>query len=248
LRFRAGRWECVRVAPSYGAFLNHGRGRSPIGFTKCIDAAVLLRAANEQLTGDFVRVVAVDMPLSTNQITSRRVADNLVSKTFGRLGCSTHSPNCDRPGTISDSLRNEFTAAGFVLHTATGWPRPSFSLIETFPHPALLALCNCDYRLPYKISRARRYWPTASLSERRSNLRLEMQRILAALSQEIEDVPIEVQPAVDGCSFKELEDMIDALVCAWVGTKYLEQQTTAYGDSSAAIWVPTVPALRAGHT
>jgi predicted RNase H-like nuclease len=87
----------------------------------------------------------------------------------------------------------------------------------------------------------------ASLPERRVNLRLQMQKILAALNKEIEDIPIEVQPASDGYSFKELEDMIDALVCAWVGTKYLEQQTMAYGDSSAAIWVPIVPTLRARH-
>jgi hypothetical protein len=32
---------------------------------------------------------------------------------------------------------------------------------------------------------------------------------------------------------------IDALVCAWVGMKYLAGEAVAYGDETAAIWVPT---------
>ena len=38
---------------------------------------------------------------------------------------------------------------------------------------------------------------------------------------------------------KRYEDTIDALICAWVGMKYLDGKAHAYGDETAAIWVPT---------
>ena len=34
------------------------------------------------------------------------------------------------------------------------------------------------------------------------------------------------------------EDALDALIGGWVGIKYLEGDCTAYGDESAAIWIP----------
>jgi len=244
-----GRWECVAVAPSYESFANPGvSSQSKLIPAKRIDTVALLKAANRQLLGDYVQVVAVDMPLSGSSILARRVADNLISKVFGRFGCSTHSPTAARPGAVSDRLRNGFATEGFVLHTASRCTRPGLSLIETFPHPALLALCECDYRVPYKVSKARRYWPTASRSEIRVNLKLQMQRILEALRKDIDKIPIDIEMAPDDSSVRELkafEDMIDALVCAWVGIKYSSGHAEAYGDSTAAIWIPKIPALEA---
>ena len=37
---------------------------------------------------------------------------------------------------------------------------------------------------------------------------------------------------------EEVNDRADALVCAWVGAKYLLGEAVTYGDGSAAIWVP----------
>jgi hypothetical protein len=34
------------------------------------------------------------------------------------------------------------------------------------------------------------------------------------------------------------EDSLDALVCAWVGVKYLAGDAVPYGNDIAAIWVP----------
>ena len=36
---------------------------------------------------------------------------------------------------------------------------------------------------------------------------------------------------------KEFEDTLDGVVCAWIGTQFLEGRCEAYGDSEAAIWV-----------
>ena len=37
---------------------------------------------------------------------------------------------------------------------------------------------------------------------------------------------------------KRYEDALDALVCAWVGTRYVEGHADHYGDDDAAIWIP----------
>jgi predicted RNase H-like nuclease len=242
-----GRWECVKVSPSYEAFALPGAssGPGPLTTVKRVDPAVLLKTANQQLVDDCVQVVSIDMPLSRDPITSRRLADDLISRAFGKFGCGTHSPSGERPGAISDDVRNQFAAEGFQLHTTTPAANPPFSLIETFPHPALLALCRCDYRLPYKVSKARSYWPTTPPSERRTSLKAQMRRILDALGQDIAEIPIDLYRIPENSSARQLkavEDMIDALVCAWVGIKYTLGEAEAYGNSSAAIWVPTVTA------
>jgi predicted RNase H-like nuclease len=39
-------------------------------------------------------------------------------------------------------------------------------------------------------------------------------------------------------SLKSVEDMLDALICAWIGNEHLEGRTVGLGDATAAIWVP----------
>ena len=39
-------------------------------------------------------------------------------------------------------------------------------------------------------------------------------------------------------SLKPVEDMLDALICAWIGIEHLEGRTVGLGDATAAIWVP----------
>ena len=38
---------------------------------------------------------------------------------------------------------------------------------------------------------------------------------------------------------KVYEDGLDAVVCAWVGSEYVEARAEPFGDAKAAIWVPT---------
>jgi len=39
-------------------------------------------------------------------------------------------------------------------------------------------------------------------------------------------------------ALKRYEDALDALVCAWVGVRYVQQTAIALGDNTAAIWCP----------
>ena len=238
-------WSCMAVAPSYEAFIDQASGQTWDPEQKATgsrpDPAALLEAS-KQLAGAELSCVSVDMPLATTPITSRRAADTAISSRFGPKGCAVHSPSAERPGAIADQLRADFEALGVPLHTSSGDPAAP-ALIECYPHVALLALLKRNYRVPYKVSRSAQYWKEEQppVAERIRRLLAEFTAIHQALSQRISAIPLTLpQPheVTTVSSLKPLEDMLDALICAWIGIEHLEGRTVGVGDSTAAIWVP----------
>lgn len=233
-------WQLRRVAASYDHFLSDGSEHSllvgrPLG--SLADAGALLARA-ETLAGRSVDLVAIDMPLSLRPVTSRRPADNKVSAAYGARHCSTHSPSAERPGRISDDLRGSFQKLGYSLATV----QPSVpALIEVYPHPALVELMTAPRRLPYKQSRVASYWPTELPSARRERLLEVWQSIVRSLDRKIAGVA-NLLPILSGMSkayqLKAFEDMLDAVICCWVGTCVLDGRATAFGDETSAIWIP----------
>lgn len=241
-------WRCVAVAPGYAAFLRLAGGvpvdwrARPAGSRP--EPAALLHAAEILLKDGSVRVVAVDMPLATVPITGRRMADAALARAFGGRGCATHSPTTARPGPISTRLVDGFAAAGFQLATAATPARAFDRLIEVYPHPAVLRLLDAGYRVPYKSAGASRYWRrerALTPVERRQRLLATHHTILRALQQRIQAIGLELPSNAADVSLaglKRYEDALDALICAWVGMEYLAGRAKAYGDGTAAIWVP----------
>ena len=243
---KAKGWQCLAVAPSYTSFLAQASGQDWDPQQKATgsrpDPAALLQAS-KQLGGAEVSCVSVDMPLATTPITSRRAADTAIASRFGTRGCAVHSPSTERPGAIADQLRADFAELGYPLHTCTEEPG-AHVLIECYPHVALLALLGRDYRMPYKVSRSGQYWKAEQLtrSERIERLLDQFQAIKDGLDAHISGIPELIpEPAevTTLASLKPVEDMLDGLICSWVGIEHLEGRTVGLGDSSAAIWVPT---------
>lgn len=235
-------WTCAGVAPGYPEFVRLGRGGAVDWLAPAVaggqaDAPALLAAAERLAPGVDVSVIAVDMPLAHAPILGRREADDAVSRAYGARGCGTHSPSARRPGPIADRLHRAFLERGYALATAAR--RGERSLVEVFPHTALLELMRCAYRVPYKAARAARYWPEAPPAERRARLLREWRRILRALRARISgvDLPLPDLPPAQG-SMKRWEDALDALVCAWVGIEFLEGRARPLGDEDAAVWTP----------
>jgi predicted RNase H-like nuclease len=231
----AGGWRCVAVAPSYSSFLALADG-VPIDWSfkptaSFLRADALIKAAHKFADGE-VDVVSVDIPLATLSITRGREADRAVSREFAKNWCGTHSPTVQRPGVISEDIRNDFENLGYSLATKSVSP-PSKALIECYPHPALLVLCNRDRRLAYKVSKVRLDDRTAVVDE--------LNTIISKLDREITGARLLI-PAlpVRGplAALKRWEDVVDALVAAWVGITYLEGTAEPYGDATAAIWIP----------
>ncbi len=240
----AGVWRCAAVAPSYDSFLALAAG-TPVDWglrpmPGRSDPAKLLAAART-LDPAPVAVVAVDMPLATVPITGRRAADQAVSRYFGARGASTHSPSARRPGPLADSLRACFGASGYPLATVTdGGPRWP-ALIEVYPHASLLALTGAAYRIPYKVQRSARYHPGASVRERIQRVHSELASILDRLREHVDAIELPLPPVGEVPSLRMLkryEDALDGLVCAWSALRYLRGEADAFGDDTAAIWVP----------
>ena len=245
-----GRWRCAGLSPSYGQFIaladrtlvdwtQTPRGEKP-------DVGAILEAAQRLLGGRPVDLVTVDMPVAIGEIKGRRTADNAVSHTFGARGCSTHSPTTTRPGELGRELTERFARLGFRVTTTTATSGAVPALVEVYPHPALLALLHADYRVEYKISRATRYWrdEVKSPAEQRRLIVDQWRRIYDELAKTVAaiDLPLPSSQSLKTgtkAELKRFEDALDALICGWVGVEYLRGRCSAYGDETAAIWIPS---------
>ncbi|NTE55397.1 DUF429 domain-containing protein [Agrobacterium tumefaciens] len=241
----AGNWRLIFAGSSYRHLLEHAEEglistARPSG--SVAEAAALLAAAGK-IAGAPVDLVAVDMPLSLEPITTRRVADNLVSAAYGARHCSTHTPSAIRPGKISDDLRGGFERCGYGLLTKeVGVP----GLLEVYPHPALVELMRADKRLPYKQGKTRNYWPTETPANRRTKLFETWRAIVACLDEEVPGASEVLQlPPLEAPSWqlKAFEDMFDAVICAWIGICAFEGTAMPFGDDTSAIWIPRLEFL-----
>ncbi|WP_193368034.1 DUF429 domain-containing protein [Pelagibius marinus] len=236
----ANGWHLVVAESSYQRFLaqvDSGQAPEERPLGALPDVPGLLSAATA-LSGISVDLVAVDMPLALSPIISRRASDNAVSKAYGGRSCSTHSPNAQRPGALSDRLREDFHRAGFPLRTTT---MAVPGLIEVYPHPALVELAGAPARLPYKSAKVRKYWPSNSPTERRARLLHQWEEIVGLLEGEIAGVTAalpKLEPGAAGWQLKAYEDSIDAVICVWVGICALEGRAVPFGDADSAIWIP----------
>jgi predicted RNase H-like nuclease len=238
VQYTAGRWICHEVASSYQAFCHRLGGSTPAATTHLGSSAILKTCVARTRTTPAV--IAIDMPLAIAPIVGRRVADNEVSLRFGHRNCSTHSPNLTRPGIVGRRLQHDLATQGFEL--VTGYPARAKSVVEVYPHPALLGLTGSPDRLPYKVSRRRRYWPTESDHIRKQRIVQAWTLILRHLGQHIDEIhlPLPLHPEAEATSaLKAIEDALDSLVCAWVGIQFLEGRAVPLGDTTAAVWIPS---------
>ena len=241
----ASAWSCLAIAPSYEAFIAQASGQPWDPEQKATGSSpypAALLQASKQIAGSKVSCVSVDMPLAMSPITRRRAADTAISSRFGPKGCAVHSPSAERPGAIADQLHADFADLGYPLHT-NGNEQSVPALIECYPHVALLALLKRNYRVPYKVSRSGKYWKAEKLtrSERIERLLEQFQAIKAGLDENISGIPDVIpEPSEVStlASLKLVEDMLDGLICAWIGIEHLEGRTVGLGDDNAAIWVP----------
>ena len=235
-------WRLVAVAPSYDDFLRIGGGAIPSSGRprgSAPDAEALIAAART-MSKSTVAIVAIDMPLSREPITSRRTSDRAVNAAYSARWCSTHTPSTSRPGKISDQLREDFETTGYSLRTTS---IASPGLIEVYPHPALVELAMSEKRLTYKHGKARDYWPHLVPADRKGKIIETWRAIIELLESKIAGVSAMLPiPSLDakGWEMKAFEDRLDAVVCAWVAIEVLEGRAVPYGDEVSAVWIPQI--------
>lgn len=231
------RASLLAAAPSYSAFCATAPESRDLEVSS-ISTTDVLNASSKWISSP-PDLVAIDMPLSRRKITGRRTADNAVSSAYGRMGAGTHSPSASRPGVYGRRMQSALEEQGYTLQTSTEKTAEN-QLIEVYPHPALIHLCHSDRRLEYKASKCARYWPHLPADERRKRLLDVWAQISRALEVEILGAgEILTQAMATSRSLKAVEDVIDAIVCAWVGVWFLRGSAAAFGDADAAIWIPS---------
>lgn len=239
-------WRCLAIAPSYRSFIALARGIrvdwNQTVFHGDVPAPEALLKAAQDLANSNIDLVAVDMPLSRLPIDRRRQADNVISTEFGGRWCSAHTPNANRPGQIGIDLMNGFFNNGFILTTEPNEDLYQSRLIEVYPHPALLSLMHVNQRIPYKVSKSARYWPGTNVNSRIQNIVTQFNSIHDALSAEFGLLHMQIPNPINVHTLaflKRFEDVLDALICAWVGKEFLAGNTVPLGDENAAIWCPS---------
>jgi len=164
-----------------------------------------------------------------------------ISKLFGAAGAAVHSPTAVRPGPIADQLRLGLEQRGYTLDVGSSASPRSLALIETYPHPITMWVCDTCRRVPYKARKSGIYWPGLPLADRRQKLLTVWRDIVAGLSRLIGGItlpPIDQTSTTNAGAMKAFEDGIDALMCAIAGLSYITGNAIAYGDADSAIWLP----------
>ena len=242
---RVNGWRCVALAPSYQSFMEMAAATS-LDWTVTRfpgsepDTSRLLEAAGE-LVGTSVDLVTLDMPVARSRFDTRREADRAVSREFSSRWCAAHSPTAARPRLLGARISDALSKAGYELATTATASPGGRQFLEVYPHPALLSLLRRPRRVPYKVSKFRKYWPGESVSGRIQNLLIEFIAIRDALVQVFDGLRLGLpEPATmkSLSALKRYEDALDALVCAWVGVEYLAGRVVPLGNDDAAIWCP----------
>jgi len=243
---RGSGWHCIALAPSYQSFIEKSaESATDWSVTRFAgsepDISRLLEAA-AQLAGRAVDLVTLDMPVARTPFSARREADRAVSREFSSRWCAAHSPTPVRPGPLGARISDALSAAGYELATTATLSPGGRQFLEVYPHPALLSLLRRSKRVPYKVSKSRKYWPGQPVPGRIRNLLDEFIAIRDALVEVFDGVSLELPEPTTVRSLtalKRYEDALDALVCAWVGVEYLAGRTVPLGNDDAAIWCPT---------
>jgi predicted RNase H-like nuclease len=183
-------------------------------------AEAYLSGSNRQV------LVAIDAPIiAPNAPGTSRPADREVTRIYGRFDAGVYPANrerCARPIELARELQD----LGFSLDPLDVARRVPRVALEVYPHAAAVGLFGLERIVKYKKGR---------VAQRRAGL----VRWKELLERELPRLPLPVQPPVvedpqslRGRSLKDLEDRLDAMLCAAMAAHYwnMPQACTIAGD------------------
>ncbi|GAA4705737.1 DUF429 domain-containing protein [Nocardioides conyzicola] len=183
-------------------------------------------------------VVGIDAPLIVVNPTGSRPAEQELSRDFRRFEAGAHPSNTGKPefaeGTRGARICKMF---GLDMDPRSGRKRRA---IEVYPHPATVVLFGLGKTLKYKAK------PGRSLELLRSELLLLMDHVERIVTTERtwRDLRTRVETATRKVDLRQVEDQVDAVVCAYVAlfAERWPERTTTYGDLERGyIVTPTLP-------
>jgi predicted RNase H-like nuclease len=201
------------------------------------DDGQILRFVEDHLSPTGPAIVAIDAPLRVPNETGTRACDRELSADWHPFQAGAYPANRRRLA-LDGTVRGEGLVAALVqrLRFAEVAPIPretkSRVVCEVYPHPATVALFGLERTLKYKARSGR------TMAQRSEELG-RYQRLLRNLRKA--DPPLKgtkkLLTGIDVCqlrgrAYKEYEDILDALTCAYVAS-YLwthgPQRAQVYG-------------------
>jgi len=230
--------ELVKIARSYEEFLKDNiQWNDSVSGSRPDLPGVCGYCKNN---GWDIDLIALDIPLAPERIKARRECDSQISRNYGKYGASTHSPNEERPGVISEIIFRQLSESGFDWN---GDAEKNKSFIEVYPHTAIIELFKCKYRFPYKVQKRLKYWPKDTPEQRYKNIVSNLNELRAKLISYVPNLPdilheLSFKQAYPIKYLKGYEDVLDAIVCALAGCFYIKGKAEGYGNNTGTIWVP----------
>lgn len=178
--------------------------------------------------GSGSAVAAVDAPLVIRNQTGIRAAERELNRDFRRFHAGCHAANLSRPfaGNVT-AFSRRLEAVGFG-HGASMTPRQEGRFqIEVHPLAAIISLFGLDRIVKYK--RGTREQRARELRRLRSLATPRLPTMEPALSLSLPPVP-------RTGNIKPAEDVIDAVLCAYVGAHWwmwAKQRNRLYGGEEA---------------
>ncbi len=160
-------------------------------------------------------VVAIDAPLQVPNETGRRPCEAALQREYGSRQAGPHPSNRSLLVKTSGTIRGEVLMERLAeLGFGGPWAGSKRTVLEVYPHPAIIETFGLPERLVYKAKRG------VSVDRRRQGLRTLAQLIdsLAAASPPLIAPPLTFGDDVRGAALKTVEDMLDARLCAWVAS------------------------------
>jgi len=206
----------------------------------------------EKAAGSGPALVAVDAPLLVPNETGTRPCDRELSQAYRKAHAQAYPANRRRLGPVirGEALVEGLRAKGFHFSPRVVAQKQVRQVVEVFPHPAMVELFGLPHILQYKAR------PGRSLSFRRK----ELSRFCALLRSLKEAEPaMDSEPILSfakpgrqkGKALKALEDLLDALFCAYIALHlwyWGKEGYRCFGDEkSGYILVPVRPSHAKAH-
>jgi histidinol-phosphate phosphatase family protein len=163
-------------------------------------------------------LVAIDAPLAVPNESGSRSCDRQVAAIFGRFQAGPYPANrrnlARYGGLRGEAITERLRYRGFRHDPDIVSGTPSRQVVEVFPHPATISLFDLERTFKYKARQGRSYPERWHALEQLRDRLATLARAIPALrlSSEVATMPIEGQR---GRAFKEAEDLLDAIVCAY---------------------------------
>lgn len=169
--------------------------------------------------GASAAIVAIDAPLIVPNQTGTRLCDRELTREFRQHHAGTFPANRQKWESLGQKVRGEelvrrLMALKFSSNPCIFRQAKIRRVVEVYPHPAAIVLFNLPCILKYKARQGR------SLEDRQKELS-RLEEFITGLSQatpalKVDKLTSRNTTSLSGNDFKRHEDLLDAILCAYI--------------------------------